>query len=150
MILEFNRNKTRTILANGEIHAISTMAWCRMATKVRRRLRFSWHKEKHAETTTYCALQVRCSLVNDSLFPLTRRTRLTRTSVPRVKEIKLVYADDAKKRKKQRIRTKPSKWTEIINHNSPKTENVWIFENCFRADIHNCSLIGCPWDVVRS
>ena len=50
-------------------------------------------------------------------------------------------------RKKQRIRTKPRKWAEIINHNLPKTENVWIFENCFRADIQDYSLAGCPWDL---
>ena len=77
MILEFNRNKTylSNNLANGEIHAISTMALCRMAIKLRRRLSFSWHKKKHAETTTYCALQVRCSLVNDSLSPVAMRAR---------------------------------------------------------------------------
>ena len=84
MILKFNREIKRLsrTLANDEIHAISTTALCRMAIKVRRRLRFSWHKKKHAETTTYCALQVRYCFVNDSLFPLARRARLTRTSVP--------------------------------------------------------------------
>ena len=33
---------------------------------------------------------------------------------------------------------------EITNYNLPKTENEWIFENCFRADIRNYSLIGVP------
>lgn len=45
-----------------EIHVISNMVLWRMAIKVRRRLRFSWHKKKHAETATYCGLQARCTL----------------------------------------------------------------------------------------
>ena len=56
----------------------------------------------------------------------------------RIKERKLVYAGDTKKTN-QRIRAKPSKWAEIITHNLPKTENVWIFENCFRANRSNHS-----------
>ena len=73
-------------MTKSMLSMLSTMALCRMAIKVRRHLRFSWHKKKHAETKTYCALQVRCSFMNDSLFPLARRARLTRTSVPSVKD----------------------------------------------------------------
>ena len=127
MILEFNRDKTSlSKRTNDEIHAIHALYYgfmSHMAINVRGRLRFSWHKQKHAETTTYCALQVRCSLVNDSIFPLEKRARLTQTSVPSVLKKGNLFMQ-ATLRKNQRIRTKPSKWAEIINLNLPKTENV--------------------------
>ena len=72
---------SRTLANNleREIHAISTMLLCRMAIKVIKRLRFSWHTKKHVKTTTYCALQVRFSLVKNSLYPLAMQATLTLT-----------------------------------------------------------------------
>ena len=70
------------------------------------------------------------------------RERLTRTSVPSVlKEGNLLM--QATLRKKPTDKNK-GKQMGRINHNLPKTENVWIFENCLRAYRRNHSLNECP------
>ena len=120
------------------------MLLCRMAIKVIRRLRFSWHKKNHVKTTTYCALQVRCSLVKISLYTLAMQATLTltRTSASSArKEENLFMQATLRQKKKQQIRTKPSKWAEIITYNLPKTYEYSKITSVQTAAFH--PLVGC-------
>ena len=88
--------------------------------------------------------------LGESLFPLARNaSNVDANQCINCKEGNLFMQATLRKKLTHKNKAKQMPWAEITNYNLPKTQNVWIFENCFRADIRNNTLIGAP-DKMRA